>query len=447
MVTQPTTPTRSGSSLLHRWLARAAFLALAAAFALPVVVAGLRGSVSMLVIAAVCLVATVAAVWWFVAHSGVRRWLAAVLLVAAPLAVLLVFALHHLVWVAAVSLGLLVLAGAAGRRALTQAARAPHETVTPPPRQPFLIMNPRSGGGKVGRFDLATRARALGAEVVLLDTTGNTDVAALAQDAVRRGADLLGVAGGDGTQAIVAGVAAEHDLPFLVISAGTRNHFALDLGLDRDDPASCLDAFTDGVEVRIDLGQIGDRTFVNNASFGVYAAIVQSDAYRADKARTALALLPDLLAQQTGPALWLRVGDTVFPAPQAILVSNNPYTVDDFAGLGHRPRLDRGRLGVIALTVDSTTDALRLLRGRRSTSVTVLAARSAVIEAGGQPVPVGVDGEALLLPTPLHCEIRPGALRVRVPRHRPGVRAARAAMDWAHLGKLALPFRATGRRS
>ncbi|MEV4621554.1 diacylglycerol kinase family protein [Asanoa sp. NPDC049573] len=447
MVTQSTAPARSGSSLAHRWLARAALLAVAAAFVVPVLVAGLRGSVSMLVIAAVCLVATAAAIWWFVAHSGLLRWLAAVLLLAAPVAVLLVFALHHLVWVAAVSAGLLVLAGAAGRRALTQAALAPRETVTPPPGHPFLIMNPRSGGGKVGRFDLVARARRLGAEVALLDTSGTTDVAALAQDAVRRGADLLGVAGGDGTQAIVAGVAAEHDLPFLVISAGTRNHFALDLGLDRDDPASCLDALTDGVEVRVDLGRIGDRTFVNNASFGVYASIVQSDAYRADKARTALALLPDLLAQQTGPTLSLRVGATVCRAPQAILVSNNPYTVDDFAGLGHRPRLDRGRLGVIALTVDSTADAVRMLRGRRSESVMVLAARSAVIEAGGSPVPVGVDGEALLLPTPLRCEIRPGALRVRVPRHRPGVRAARPALDWAHLGRLALTFGSRGTRS
>ena len=438
MVTQSTAPPHAGSSLLHRWLARAAFLLVLASFALPVVVAGVRGSVSMLLIAAGCLVATIAAVWWFLAHTGVLRWLAAVLLVGAPLAVLLVFALHHLVWVAAVSLGLLLLAGAAARRALTQAARAPREVATPPPRQPFLIMNPRSGGGKVGRFDLASRARALGAEVVLLDTTGSTDVAALAQDAVRRGADLLGVAGGDGTQAIVAGVAAEHDIPFLVISAGTRNHFALDLGLDRDDPGSCLSALTDGVEVRVDLGDLGGRTFVNNASFGVYAAIVQSDAYRADKAGTALALLPDLLAQQVGPQLLVRIGDTVCPTPQAVLVSNNPYTVDDFAGLGRRPRLDRGRLGVIALTVDSTADALRLLRGRNATPVTMLTAHEAVIEAGGEPVPVGVDGEALLLDTPLVARIRPGALRVRVPRDRPGVRAARAALDWADLGRVAL---------
>ncbi|GIF73952.1 diacylglycerol/lipid kinase family protein [Asanoa siamensis] len=437
MATQAAGPGRP-AAVIERWLARVAFLAVLAAFAVPVLVAGVRGSIAMLVIALGCLVATVAAGWWFLAHAGIVRWLAAALLVGAPLAVLLVFALHRLVWVAAVSLGLLALAGGVGRRALAQAVRAPREEFTPPPQRPFIIMNPRSGGGKVGEFHLAERARALGAEVVLLDPTGTTDVAALARDAVRRGADLLGVAGGDGTQAIVAGIAAAHDLPFLVVSAGTRNHFALDLGLDRDDPAACLDALTDGVEVRVDLGDLGGRTFVNNASFGVYAAVVQSDAYRADKAGTALALLPDLLAQHEGPRLQLRVGEVVCPAPQAILVSNNPYTVDDVAGLGQRPRLDRGRLGVIALTVDSTAAALRLLRGRRSESVTVLAAPEATIEAGGARVPVGVDGEALLLETPLHCRIRPKALRVRVPRHRPGVRAARAALDWVRLGRLAL---------
>src|SRR5208282_843100 len=139
------------------------------------------------------------------------------------------------------------------------------------PRRPFLIMNPRSGGGKVTRFGLNEKAETLGAEVALLEGPGIVDVAALARQAVADGADMLGVAGGDGTQALVAGIAAEHDLPFLCISAGTRNHFAMDLGLDRDDPSTCLDALDDGVEYRIDLGRIGERTFVNNASFGAYA--------------------------------------------------------------------------------------------------------------------------------------------------------------------------------
>src|SRR5262249_16266775 len=156
------------------------------------------------------------------------------------------------------------------------------------------IMNPRSGGGKVGKFDLKRKAEGLGAEVFLMDGPEEVDVAAVARDAVARGADLLGVAGGDGTQALVAGVAAQHALPFVVVTAGPRNHLALDLGLDRDDPAASLDALTDGVELHVDLGMIGGQTFVNNASFGAYAEVVQTPEHRGDKMRTTLELLPEL---------------------------------------------------------------------------------------------------------------------------------------------------------
>jgi len=246
-----------------------------------------------------------AGVWWALTNKGLVRWLAVAVAVVAPLVVLVLYTSRGLLWVVLVGLGLLALAMAAGRAALRRDAipERMREYDVAPPRRPFLIMNPRSGGGKVGRFALKDKAEALGATVALLEGPGTVDVGALARQAVADGADLLGVAGGDGTQALVAGIAAEHDLPLLVISAGTRNHFALDLGLDREDPSWCLDALGDGVELRVDLGVIGGRPFVNNASFGAYAAVVQSPAYRADKARTTLDQLPGLLATR-GPTWW-----------------------------------------------------------------------------------------------------------------------------------------------
>src|SRR5262245_64998859 len=118
----------------------------------------------------------------------------------------------------------------------------PEYPAHPAAAHPFFSTNPKSGGGKVGRFDLKRKAEGLGAEVFLMEGPQEVDVAAVARDAVARGADLLGAAGGDGTQALVAGVAADHGIPFVVITAGTRNHFALDLGLDRTDPAASLAA-------------------------------------------------------------------------------------------------------------------------------------------------------------------------------------------------------------
>ena len=282
-------------------------------------------------------------------------------------------------------------------------------TLAAPQRQPFVIMNPRSGGGKVAKFGLAARPPELGAEVALLEGPGVVDVAALAREAVDAGADLLGVAGGDGTQALVAGIAAGRDIPMMVISAGTRNHFALDLGLDRDDPATSLDALTDGVELRIDLGLIGDRTFVNNASFGAYAQVVQSPAYRDDKSGTALAMLPDLLTGHQGAHLVVRVdGQVILDGPQAVLVSNNPYETGDIAGLGRRARLDQGVLGVVGVKIENAAQAAGLLRkAQRSRSVTMLTAREVVIDADQPQIPVGIDGESILMPTPVRCTIQP----------------------------------------
>ncbi|HKF77193.1 MAG TPA: diacylglycerol kinase family protein, partial [Candidatus Dormibacteraeota bacterium] len=198
-----------------RWLARAAF---ALMFASAAVLIGFADLASLAMVAAgaaaACLVA--AGGYWFLAHRGVVRWLALGLVIFVPVAVLVVFALNHLIWVAVVSVALLVLAAGAARLALTPAAAGtgmPFREV-PPPRRAFLIMNPGSGGGKVARFGLKEKAEALGAEVALLEGPGVVDVADLARRAVAAGADLLGVAGGDGTQALVAGIAAEHDLPF-----------------------------------------------------------------------------------------------------------------------------------------------------------------------------------------------------------------------------------------
>ncbi|MGV9249478.1 diacylglycerol/lipid kinase family protein [Streptomyces sp. NPDC003710] len=145
-------------------------------------------------------------------------------------------------------------------------------------RRPCLIVNPRSGGGKASRFRIAETARAFGAQVLVIDHCLPEDLATVARQAVNDGADLLGVAGGDGTQALVAEVAAASGLPFMVIPAGTRNHFAMDLGLDREDPSAALEALRDGVELRVDLGYAGERAFVNNVSFGAYAALVQGPA-------------------------------------------------------------------------------------------------------------------------------------------------------------------------
>ncbi|MGW0337747.1 diacylglycerol/lipid kinase family protein [Streptomyces sp. NPDC003011] len=434
-------PDGSGRRVLSaRTLARLALLCVAGAVAAVVAGAG-SGRWPVLLLGLAGLALAGAGIWWALAHRGVARLLGALLAVAAPVGVLVLYAVSDL-WVMAVAALALWTAALACARSALRRLRKPHgmrSRPVRPPRQPVLIMNPRSGNGKVGQFGLVERAEALGARVLLLDLDAGTDPVALARRAVAEGADLLGVASGDGTQALVAGVAAEHGLPFVVVAAGTRNHFAMDLGLDRDDPASGLDALSDGVELRVDLGDVAGRPFVNTVSFGTYAEIVQSPDYRDAKAATALDQLPDLLVGDAGTSLEVRTDDERLHDPQTLLVSNNPYVRADPLGGGRRPRLDGGTLGVIAVRVDSAAQAAELaLRGERAGSITALTSRRVVVEADDALVPVAVDGEALTLPPPVVCTVRPGVLRVRVPRQRPGAPYAAPSVDWRRVVRLAL---------
>ncbi len=282
-----------------------------------------------------------------------------------------------------------------------------------PPSRAVVVWNPKSGGGQAQEHNLAEEARRRGIEAIELGP--DDDLVALVKAAVARGADGLMAAGGDGTQALVATIAAEHDLPFACIPAGTRNHFALDLGVDRTDVIGSLDAFVTGGEKRVDLADIGGRVFVNNASLGLYAEAVQDAGYRDAKIRTILDTVPKMLgpdgAGRSRELSWTGPDGSANQSAAIILVSNNAYRLGAVPGAGTRPRMDEGVLGV-AIIGAAGAKGHRQLIGEWST-------REFVVEANGD-VPVGVDGEALMLPTPLVFRTRPGALRVRIARHHPG---------------------------
>jgi len=333
---------------------------------------------------------------------------------------------------------LLAIAGAAARAALVPDLHALDEKLAGNrwrPKHPVLICNPWSGGGKVEKFGLLERARDLGVETVLLDH--GLDLEQLARDAIAAGADCLSMAGGDGSQALVASIAIEQDIPFVCVTAGTRNHFALDLGLDRDDPHGSMNAFHDAVERRIDYATVGDRLFVNNVSLGVYATIVQQDSYRKAKRETSMALLPEILGSTAEPF------DLQFATPDGtevdgaflIMVSNNPYVLGPSVDVSQRRSLQTGALGVFAVNASSGTEAARLmarsavgLRGRDPGWHEFTCEAFEVRSRAGSTF-AGVDGEALDMPTPLRFRIHPRGMRVLVPESNLEIAARRRARN------------------
>jgi len=409
-----------------------ALLALVAALVM-VVVALLRDPVR-LVAGLILVVVAVMAGWSALVHRGTGRVLAAVVAVAALVAVVVLLLVGSVVRMALVVV-LVVVSTAAAKVALGRDMAQAPQGLRPvgPAQHGVLLMNPRSGGGKVERFALVDEARKRGVTPVVLRP--GDDLRALAEAAVAEGADVLGMAGGDGSQALVADVARHHDVALVVVPAGTRNHFALDLGLDRENVVAALDGFGSAVERSIDIAVLGDQVFVNNASMGLYATVVQSEEYRDAKLATAARMAPDLLGpggqrvdlRFTGPD-----GQAAEPA-DVVLVSNGVYRLDRIGGFGTRARLDGGVLGVVTVTVDNArnlpelmaaeaTGRLRGFRGYREWTTAEF-----VVDSDEPLVNVGVDGEAMRLPPPLRFRVLPGALRVRTPVDALGIAPAALA--------------------
>ena len=417
------------SSRLAAWIALLAMGAVVVALVLLV----FRNVWALL--AAVGALAIAAAAGWIAAtrRETVRRLAAAsaaAALIGGAVALILLGALDELI-VFAVALGVFGVTSrwALERRTPPASATADKARYSPVrPRRGVLLMNPKSGGGKVERFDLVAEARRRGIEPVLLER--GDDLRALAHEAARS-AGVLGMAGGDGSQALVAQVAMEHDLPYVCIPAGTRNHLALDLGLDRDDVVGALDAFAGGGERRIDLAFVNDRIFVNNVSLGVYAEIVQSEAYRDAKLATVEQMLPKLLGPDGTPFDLRFVGPdgAEQQTAQLVLVSNNRYVLDRLGGMGTRPRLDTGRLGIVAVLIANATQAAQLVSLNALGQLPHFsgwlewAAPEFEIASSG-PVATGIDGEAVLLEPPLRFRISPAALTVLLPPNVAGLSPA-----------------------
>jgi diacylglycerol kinase family enzyme len=246
-----------------------------------------------------------------------------------------------------------------------------------------------------GLEELERRAAARGVETHVLGP--GEEAAAFARDVE---AESLGIAGGDGSLAPVAAVALERDLPFVCVPYGTRNHFARDIGLDRDDPLAALAAFS-GVERSFDVGRVNGQLFLNNVALGLYATLVHRREHHRSR-RDALARLRALLLllRERGREQDLSL-DGGRLAATVVLVANNAYELDLF-NVGERERLDEGLLH------------LYVAHGWRPQTWEERSGTEFTIDSETR-LQAAMDGEPVELETPLRFTIEPRALRVLVP--------------------------------
>ena len=291
-------------------------------------------------------------------------------------------------------------------------------------RRVFVIVNARAGCGN-GEA-LVQRLRGLfataGIEAEVCLAQGSTQIDAKIAEAITRRTDAVIAAGGDGTVSGVARALAGTDIALGVLPLGTLNHFAKDLGLPMD-LEGAVRQIAVGRTMRVDVGEVNGRVFVNNSSLGLYPDIVHDrDRQQKRIGRTKWFALfwATVTALRKYPLLdvcFSLQGEQHLRRTPFVFIGNNEYRLEGW-GMGERASLTGGHLSLYAAQRPGRLRlvqlALRALIGRLKPSRDFDArlATEIVVESRHHHLRMAIDGEIAVMAPPLHYRIRPADLIV-----------------------------------
>jgi YegS/Rv2252/BmrU family lipid kinase len=289
-----------------------------------------------------------------------------------------------------------------------------------------VVLNASSGHGAAVKVasQLTDTFEAAGREARITLAKRSHQLRDAVQRAVESGPETLVVGGGDGTVNIGASAAVERGITLGVLPLGTLNHFARDVGLPLD-LEQATRVILEGIVCKVDVGEVNGRIFLNNASLGVYPAVVRlREKYRATLGGKWIAAFWAALAVlRRRPFLAVRVqveGQAVVRRTPLVLVSNNEYRGSGIHA-GTRESLAHGRLGLYVLNAQQRQGLLRLafqvlLQGaERVKELDFFTVEEVAVETRRRRLQLAVDGEVFTVESPLHYRVRPAALHLLVP--------------------------------
>lgn len=269
------------------------------------------------------------------------------------------------------------------------------------------------------------------ASIEVLDA--GTKVDELVKRALRDGAEIVVAGGGDGTISAVAAALAGSDVPLGVLPLGTLNHFAKDLEIPLALGEAMANIF-EGAPLRVDVGEVNGRVFINNSGIGLYPQIVQSrEAIQKHGYPKWLALARAAIRKlraysMVRVSLTTRDGRKLDRFTPFLFIGNNRFEISGLRA-GTRKRLDAGHLWVClapeAGRLELAALATLALFGRlRERDLVAFEAMEVEVATRRKRQHVSLDGEVCLLETPLEYRARPRALLVIVPRNALNATAA-----------------------
>lgn len=134
-----------------------------------------------------------------------------------------------------------------------------------------IIVNSASGSALNGDPSSALKEALPRAHITDIDMSSADELRA-ELERLGESANVIGIAGGDGSVNTATEVALKLQKPLVVVPAGTLNHLSQAIGIETVDDA--ISAVRSGEALGVDVATIAGRAFLNTASFGSYVELV-----------------------------------------------------------------------------------------------------------------------------------------------------------------------------
>ncbi|WP_321363391.1 diacylglycerol kinase family protein [uncultured Celeribacter sp.] len=295
-----------------------------------------------------------------------------------------------------------------------------------------ILANRQSGTNRQDAevLERACTAFGEGCEIITLDP--DTDLSDLIDHKINEGAEAVISAGGDGTAMAIANAMLGREVPMGVLPMGTFNYFTRGLGMS-EVPEEAAAQLRDGEAHDIRIGQVNGRAFLNNASLGVYPAILKKreaiyDRWGRHRVVAYWSVIKTILQTQHRMKLSITADGTTHEVKTPLVfIARSAYQLDVF-GLDGAETISEDGFATFVIHARSRMDLMRLavtLAARKMPprqDFTLIRAHEVVIEHQGKAQPpflTAFDGEKARLSAPLRLSMSEAPLRILTPKSTP----------------------------
>ncbi len=284
----------------------------------------------------------------------------------------------------------------------------------------ILVVNPISGD--VDKSEIVSQTTAFATEhnveIIVFETTGENDEAAIKQLYAQHHPERILIAGGDGTIKMVSEALEKQDVIFGILPAGSSNGLSVDLNLPTTIEENLTIAFHNQY-MEMDMISINGKKSIHLSDLGLNAELIKNYENSSTRGKWgyALQIIPTLTGLEEPFTAKIETADTSLECVARMIVIANSNKYGTGVTINPDGVMNDGKFELVILKNLDLLMFGKIITGNMpidSEDIAIISTDKATITTT-TPVSFQIDGEYIGQETHLNISILPAQMKVAIP--------------------------------